>query len=89
MVNEDFDILWMIFGVYLGSDSVERACYALGYNLAIEYLADYEKRWMLHSFKQLASEVIQRDIDWVFLEIHAEGKHVYKGNFKHLILCFV
>jgi hypothetical protein len=28
-----------------------QACYALGYNLAIEYLADYEKTWMLDSFR--------------------------------------
>ena len=25
----------------------EQASYAMGYNLAIEYLADYEKTWML------------------------------------------
>ena len=58
----------------IGNDPIERASYALGYNLAIEYLADYEKRWMLQSFRQLASAVIQRDIAWLFLEIHAEGR---------------
>ena len=57
-----------------GNDPIERASYALGYNLAIEYLADYEKRWMLQSFRQLASGAIQRDLAWLFLEIHAEGR---------------
>ena len=56
-----------------GNDTVEKASYALGYNLAIEYLADYEKRWMLHSFELISSK-LQRDIDWTFLKIHAEGK---------------
>lgn len=57
-----------------GETPVERASYALGYNLAIEFLADYEKRWMLHSFQQLSNELIKTEVDWVFLEIHAEGK---------------
>lgn len=51
-----------------------RACYALGYNLAIEYLADYEKTWMLDSFRDLNARVVGREIDWVFLEVHAEGE---------------
>ena len=34
-----------------------QASYALGYNLAIEYLADYEKTWMLDSFRELDSRV--------------------------------
>ena len=46
-----------------------KACYALGYNLAIEYLADYEKTWMLDSFRDLNARVLRRDIDWVFLEV--------------------
>ncbi|KAI8472117.1 MAG: hypothetical protein J3K34DRAFT_376195 [Monoraphidium minutum] len=53
---------------------LEKASYALGYNLAIEYLADYEKTWMLDSFRDLNARVIGRDIDWVFLEVHAEGE---------------
>lgn len=57
-----------------GEGALERACYALGYNLAIEYLADYEKTWMLDSFRDLNARVIRRDIDWVFLEVHAEGE---------------
>eukprot|EP00892_Ulva_mutabilis_P007960 jgi/Ulvmu1/5536/UM023_0072.1 len=53
------------------------ASYALGYNLAIEYLADYEKRWMLDSFRDMhgrymAAQGVQPD--WVFLEVHAEDE---------------
>ncbi|KAF8070855.1 hypothetical protein HT031_000936 [Scenedesmus sp. PABB004] len=51
-----------------------QASYALGYNLAIEYLADYEKTWMLDSFRDLNARVCARDVDWVFLEVHAEGE---------------
>lgn len=54
--------------------ALEKACYALGYNLAIEYLADYEKTWLLDSFRDLNARVVNRDIDWVFLEVHAEGE---------------
>lgn len=48
------------------------AAYALGYNLAIEYLADYEKRWMLESFRKLDGRFMKeqgREVDWVFLEV--------------------
>lgn len=57
---------------------VERASYAMGYNLAIEYLADYEKTWMLDSFRALNERVLTpagRPLtEWVFLEVHAEGE---------------
>ncbi|KAK9823224.1 hypothetical protein WJX72_001167 [[Myrmecia] bisecta] len=60
------------------SDPVEQASYAMGYNLAIEYLADYEKTWMLDSFRVLNEKVLQpagRTLnEWVFLEVHAEGE---------------
>lgn len=46
-----------------------QASYALGYNLAIEYLADYEKTWMLDSFRDLNARVLHKDIDWIFLEV--------------------
>jgi hypothetical protein len=46
-----------------------QASYALGYNLAIEYLADYEKTWMLDSFRDLNARVLNKDIDWIFLEV--------------------
>lgn len=48
------------------------ATYALGYNLAIEYLADFEKRWMLESFRILDDKFMKKqgcDVDWVFLEV--------------------
>ncbi|GFR50020.1 hypothetical protein Agub_g12170 [Astrephomene gubernaculifera] len=58
-----------------GAGAMEQASYALGYNLAIEYLADYEKTWMLDSFRQLAARVFpHKTVDWVFLEVHAEGE---------------
>lgn len=45
----------------------------MGYNLAIEYLADYEKTWMLDSFRFLDSTVIapqgRRLTEWLFLEV--------------------
>jgi len=50
-----------------------QASYALGYNLAIEYLADYEKTWMLDSFRDLNSRVLNKDIDWIFLEVGTEA----------------
>ena len=50
-----------------------QASYALGYNLAIEYLADYEKTWMLDSFRQLDARVLQPQqralSEWLFLEV--------------------
>ena len=50
-----------------------QACYALGYNLAIEYLADFEKTWMLDSFRHLDRAVLQpqgrRLTEWLFLEV--------------------
>lgn len=57
---------------------VELASYALGYNLAIEYLADYEKTWMLDSFRELNARVLEPQgrplSEWLFLEVHAEGE---------------
>ena len=59
-------------------DTVELASYAMGYNLAIEYLADYEKTWMLDAFRALNEQVLAptgRPVtEWVFLEVHAEGE---------------
>ena len=37
-----------------GDDPVEQASYALGYNLAVEYLADPEKTGLLESFRRLS-----------------------------------
>ena len=45
----------------------------MGYNLAIEYLADYEKTWMLDSFRALDARVLAPQgrplTEWVFLEV--------------------
>lgn len=45
----------------------------MGYNLAIEYLADYEKTWMLDSFRVLNDTVLVpqgRPLSkWTFLEV--------------------
>lgn len=50
-----------------------QACYALGYNLAIEYLADYEKTWMLDSFRHLNATTLEPQgrplTQWHFLEV--------------------
>ena len=61
-------------GGYVGAE--EQAAYALGYNLAVEYLASFEKEWLLQSFRALAAKgIIKSDeVDWEFLEIHAEGE---------------
>lgn len=56
------------------ADAVDRAAYALGYNLAIEYLADYEKTWMLDSFRALDADLGLGLGEWAFLEVHAEGE---------------
>lgn len=58
---------------------MQAASYALGYNLAIEYLADYEKTWMLDSFRDLDRRILSdlgKKVDWIFLEVHAEGEAV-------------
>mmetsp|Transcript_17101 Transcript_17101/g.47724 ORF Transcript_17101/g.47724 Transcript_17101/m.47724 type:complete len:333 (+) Transcript_17101:92-1090(+) len=56
------------------ADVVEQGSYAMGYNLAIEYLADYEKTWMLDSFRELHRNHMAHDLDWTFLTVHAEGE---------------
>lgn len=56
------------------ANSVDRAAYALGYNLAIEYLADFEKTWMLDSFRALDEDLNLGLKEWAFLEVHAEGE---------------
>ena len=45
----------------------------MGYNLAIEYLADYEKTWMLDSFRKLSRDILAPQgralTEWLFLEV--------------------
>lgn len=52
----------------------------MGYNLAIEYLADYEKTWMLDSFRALNERVLApagRPLtEWIFLEVGAPSGRV-------------
>jgi len=55
--------------------ALAQASYAMGYNLAIEYLADYEKTWMLDSFRAFDNRVLSqqgREVEYLFLEVHAE-----------------
>jgi hypothetical protein len=40
------------------ADAMSQASYALGYNLAVEYLAAYEKTWMLDAFRVLNDRVL-------------------------------
>ena len=61
-------------------DAAAQASYALGYNLAIEYLAAYEKTWMLEAFQRLNKTAFApegRRLDWVFLEVHAIGEPLH------------
>lgn len=56
--------------------ALEQASYALGYNLAIEYLAQVEKGTMLDSFRVLDKKIFAAkglSVEWTFLEIHAIG----------------
>lgn len=73
--------------------AVDQACYALGYNLAIEYLADYEKTWMLDSFRALDARVLApagRPVtEWVFLEVHAEGEAEHAAIGHDAVAAFV
>jgi hypothetical protein len=54
-----------------------QASYALGYNLAIEYLADYEKTWALDSFRTFDKNVLQALGKKVRKDIKIEGTRVF------------
>lgn len=59
------------------SDGIQQASYALGYNLAVEYLAAYEKTWLLESFQKMDNRFLTaqgKSVDWLFLEVHAIGE---------------
>ena len=59
------------------ADPVEQACYALGYNLAVEYLAHPEKTGLLEAFRRFHARVLAplgRELAWEFLVVHAEGE---------------
>ena len=72
--------------------SVVQACYAMGYNLAIEYLADYEKTWMLDSFRSLNQRVLQAQnrplTEWLFLEVGYFSFRMLKGC-AFCFMCYV
>ena len=57
-----------------------QACYAMGYNLAIEYMADYEKTWMLAAFRDLNKRVLAPNgralTEWLFLEVPPSARSV-------------
>jgi hypothetical protein len=56
-------------------DPLTLASYAIGYNLAIEYLADFEKRWMLESFRKMDAKFMAAQgcqVDWTFLEVRLQ-----------------
>lgn len=61
-------------GVFDGP--LHQASYALGYNLAVEYLANPEKTWLLDSFQRLSNAMLEgkAKVDWKFLEVHALGE---------------
>jgi hypothetical protein len=71
---------------------MEQASYALGYNLAVEYLAASEKLWLLHTFQALDERVFKKQgksVEWLFLEIHALGEpeHADLGHKATVCLC--
>lgn len=76
-----------------GDDPVEQASYALGYNLAVEYLADPEKTWLLESFRRLSEglgwELEGRRLDWEFLEVHALGEKEHADIGHRAVALFV
>mmetsp|Transcript_14649 Transcript_14649/g.48079 ORF Transcript_14649/g.48079 Transcript_14649/m.48079 type:complete len:328 (+) Transcript_14649:18-1001(+) len=74
------------------ADAVEEASYAMGYNLAVEYLAAPEKQWMLDSFKALSERVLApagRDVEWLFLEVHADGEPEHAAIGHQAVTTFV
>lgn len=49
----------------------------MGYNLAIEYMASYEKPWMLDAFRHLNKTVLAPRghalTEWLFLEVRLDS----------------
>jgi hypothetical protein len=61
--------------------------------MQIEYLADYEKRWMLESFRELDDKIFApagRTVDWVFLEVRhsAEDRSHPRTRDKRARTCY-
>lgn len=62
--------------------AMTQACYAMGYNLAIEYMAAYEKTWMLDTFREMSAAYMTaqgRAVDWVFLEVRPFRNSCMRG----------
>jgi hypothetical protein len=71
---------------------MEKAAYALGYNLAVEYLADPEKTWLLESFRKFDARVLVplgRQAEYEFLVVHAIGEkeHANLGHEAVTLFC--
>merc|ERR1719379_293381 len=67
------------------ASQMEKAAYALGYNLAVEYLADPEKTWLLESFTKFDKRILAplgREAEYEFLVVHAIGEkeHAHLGH---------
>lgn len=74
------------------SDPVAQASYALGYNLAVEYLAHPEKTWLLESFQRFSAERLEpcgRHVAWKFLEVHALGEEEHAAIGHEAVTVFV
>ena len=74
------------------SDALSQASYALGYNLAVEYLANPEKTWLLDSFQRFSRARLEPQgvrVDWEFLEVHALGEkeHADIGHRAVAVFC--
>merc|ERR1719316_401313 len=68
-----------------GASQMEKACCALGYNLAVEYLANPEKTWLLESFEKFDKKALAplgRQVEYEFLVVHAIGEkeHAHLGH---------
>merc|ERR1712039_133135 len=67
------------------ANRMEKACYALGYNLVVEYLANPEKTWLLESFTKFDEKILKplgRKAEYEFLVVHAIGEkeHAHLGH---------
>jgi len=56
------------------NDTMAQASYALGYNLAVEYVASHLSRFALNSWRALDAKYGLQGLDWEFLETHAKGE---------------
>ncbi len=74
------------------SGALSQASYALGYNLAVEYLANPEKTWLLDSFQRFSRQRLEPkgvEVGWEFLGVHARGEkeHADIGHRAVAVFC--